>query len=160
MAASGVSKGSIVALENGATNPNLGTLVRLADALGMSVTDLLEPDQAEPVRVVPHAGQAPLWEGPGESTASLILTVPGRTAVEFWRWSLGPGVRYESHPHPVGTAETVTVLTGSLTLELDGRAVDIAADATATFIADRAHAYRASPDGCAFLMTVHLPHSH
>ncbi|MGB3328032.1 MAG: helix-turn-helix domain-containing protein [Thermomicrobiales bacterium] len=153
---SGVSKGAIVAIENGATNPNLGTLVRLADALGLSVTDLLEPDRPEVVAVVEHASLAPLWQGDGDSAAALILTVPGRTPVEFWRWVLDAGERYESHPHPAGTRETVTVLAGSLTLEVGGRALTVPADATATFAADRAHAYAAGDEPCTFLMTVHL----
>lgn len=160
VAASGVSKGSIVAIENGATNPNLGTVVRLADALGLTVTDLLEPERAEAITVVPHAAREPLWQGPDGSAATLILTVPGRTAVEFWRWTLAPEARYEGTPHPAGTAETVTVLTGALTLEVDGQHVAIPIDATATFTADRPHAYAAGPAGCVFLMTVHLPHSH
>ncbi|HWK79121.1 MAG TPA: helix-turn-helix domain-containing protein, partial [Thermomicrobiales bacterium] len=100
VAASGVSKGAIVAVENGTTNPNLGTIVRLADALGLTVTELLEPDRQNAITVVPHATPEPLWQGDGGSAATLILTVPGRTAVEFWRWALAPGERYEGHPHP------------------------------------------------------------
>ncbi|MGN6030444.1 MAG: helix-turn-helix domain-containing protein [Thermomicrobiales bacterium] len=157
--ASGVSKGAIVAIENGTTNPTLGTVVRLADALGLTVTDLLEPERQDVVTVVPHAGRTPLWQGSGGSAATLLLTVPGRTAVEVWRWTLAPGERYEGHAHPAGTAETVTVLTGALALTVDGSTVEVPADATATFAADRAHAYTAGPDGCTFLMTVHLPHS-
>jgi len=154
-----VSKGAIVAVENGTTNPNLGTIVRLADALGLTVTELLEPDRQDAITVVPHATPEPLWQGAGGSAATLILTVPGRTAVEFWRWTLAPGERYEGHSHPAGTAETVTVLTGALTLAVEVRTVEVPANATATFTADRAHTYTAGPDGCAFLMTVHLPHS-
>lgn len=134
--------------------------MRLADALGLSVTDLLEPDQAEQVTVVPHASRQPLWSGDGSSAATLILTVPGRTPVEFWRWTLGTGERYESHPHPAGTSETVTVLTGELALDVGNSQFVVPADTTATFVADRAHAYSTGERPCTFLMTVHLPHSH
>ena len=39
-----VSKGALVALEGARGNPNLTTLVRLADALGRSVSSLMEDD--------------------------------------------------------------------------------------------------------------------
>ncbi|MGC4105296.1 MAG: XRE family transcriptional regulator [Thermomicrobiales bacterium] len=159
VAASGVSKGAIVAIENGTTNPNLGTIVRLADALGLSVTDLLEPDRPDLMTVVPHAGRDPLWQGRNGSAATLILTVPGRAPVEVWRWTLAPDERYQSHPHPAGTRETVTILTGELALEVGETWTIVPTDATATFAADRAHAYIAGNDGCTYLMTVHLPHT-
>ena len=38
----GVSKGALVALENATANPNLATLVRIADALGVSLSTLVE----------------------------------------------------------------------------------------------------------------------
>jgi len=124
----------------------------------MSVTALLEPERAEAITVVPHAAQEHFWQSDG-SAATLILTVPGPISVEFWRWTLAPGARYEGNPHPAGTAETVTVLTGSLILEVDGQSVVVPPDTTATFVGDHPHAYVAGEEACDFLMTVHVPHS-
>src|SRR4051794_25072172 len=60
-----VSKGALVALEGARGNPNLTTLVRLADALGRSVSSLMEDARLEPEVVVVDAGEvAPLWTGP------------------------------------------------------------------------------------------------
>jgi transcriptional regulator with XRE-family HTH domain len=47
-----VSKGALVALEGARGNPNFATLVRLADALGRSVSSLMEDAREEPVVVV------------------------------------------------------------------------------------------------------------
>src|SRR3712207_5303523 len=69
-----VSKGALVAVEGARGNPNLTTLVRLADALGRSVSSLMEDARQEPVVVVDAEHVAPLWTGPSGGTARLLLT--------------------------------------------------------------------------------------
>lgn len=160
VARSGVSKGAIVALEHGAANPNLSTLVRLATAFEVSVSALLGEDEVEAVRIVEHAALAPLWQGPRGGTARLLFTVPGSTPVELWLWTLHAGERYVSHPHPRFVMETLTVQTGLLHLTLAGERITIPAGSTATYQADREHAYTAGEEETTFLMTVHLRASH
>jgi transcriptional regulator with XRE-family HTH domain len=153
----GVSKGALVALENAAANPNLATLVRLADALGVPVSDLVEQRAARRVQVTDGAAAQPLWHGAAGGTARLILTTPTAAPVELWRWHLGAGEPYESHPHPDGVVETVTVISGAAVITVDGSDYAVAAGQTATFAADSAHAYHGGPDGADLIMTVHLP---
>src|SRR4051794_4553927 len=82
-----VSKGAVVALEGARGNPNLTTLVRLADALGRSVSSLMEDARGEPAVIVADVGGiAPLWTGPAGGTAHLLLTNPAPAPVEVWRW--------------------------------------------------------------------------
>src|SRR3954452_8885988 len=81
-----VSKGALVALEGARGNPNLTTLVRLADALGRSVSSLMEDVREEPVAVVDADDVTPLWTGPFGGTARLLLTNPRPAPVEVWRW--------------------------------------------------------------------------
>jgi transcriptional regulator with XRE-family HTH domain len=153
----GVSKGALVALESATANPNLGTLVRLADALGQSVSALLAETEARVVRTAAAGDSAPLWTGAQGGEAHLLLTT-GQTPVEFWRWTLKSDETYESHPHGAGTVETVTVLSGKLVLILDGVEHSVPKGTTATYDADVAHSYRgAGRSGCELLMTVHLP---
>src|SRR3954451_2340814 len=73
-----VSKGALVALEGARGNPNLGTLVRLADALGWSVSSLMEDARRDedPVVVVDAEEVAPLWTGPAGGTARLVVGQP------------------------------------------------------------------------------------
>lgn len=154
VARSGVSKGAIVAVESGSTNPSLSTLVRLADAFGVAVMDLLGDRPGSPV---PHAALPNLWQGPFGGKAVLILTIPGVSPVELWKWTLLPGECHESHPHPRGVVETVTVVTGTLQLTVAEAVLTVPAGTTATFQADREHAYAAADMTVTFLMTVHLP---
>ena len=153
-----VSKGALVALERAQGNPNLTTLVRLADALGRSVTSLMEDAQPAPVVVADAEDAGPLWTGPAGGTARLLLTNPRPSPVEVWRWELHPGERHDSRAHPAGVTETLTVVKGRLLLVLDGTGHDVRAGQTAAFAADVTHAYQGAGRGpCVLVMTVHLP---
>lgn len=156
-ARAGVSKGALVALEKGSGNPNLATLVRIADSLGVTVSSLLEDDGATELRVVDASAIEPLWRGPQGGTAVLVLTTPGPGPAELWRWHLEPGEAYGSHPHQAGVVETVTVLRGELLLMIDGVSRAVGAGSSAVFGGDREHSYQGGADGCTFVMTVHLP---
>ena len=110
-----LSKGALVALEGARGNPNLTTLVGIADALGRSVSSLMEEAEEEAPLVVDAGEVTPLWTGPSGGTARLLLTNPHPSPVEVWRWILHPGERYESNPHPAGVTETLTVIRGRMT---------------------------------------------
>jgi transcriptional regulator with XRE-family HTH domain len=156
-----VSKGALVALEGARGNPNLTTLVRLADALGRSVSSLMEDARDAPVTVVDAADVEPLWTGPAGGTARLLLTSPRPAPVEVWRWRLHPGERHDSHPHPPGVTETLTVVRGQMLLVVGDGEHPLRAGATTAFAADVPHAYQGAGRGpCELVMTVHLPLEH
>ena len=156
-----VSKGALVALEGARGNPTFTTLVRLADALGRSVSSLMEDAREEQVVVVDADDVSPLWTGPSGGTARLLLTNPRPAPVEVWRWRLHPRERYDSHPHPAGVTETVTVVRGQMLLVVGDTARPLHAGETTVFAADVPHAYEGAGRGpCELIMTVHLPMEH
>jgi quercetin dioxygenase-like cupin family protein len=156
-----VSKGALVALEGARGNPNFATLVRLADALGRSVSSLMEDAREDPVVVVYADEVAPLWTGPSGGTARLLLTNPRPAPVEVWRWRLHPGERHDSHAHPAGVTETVTVIRGQMLLVVGDTVRALRAGATTVFAADLPHAYEGAGRGlCELIMTVHPPIEH
>jgi transcriptional regulator with XRE-family HTH domain len=153
-----VSKGALVGLEKAQGNPNLATLVRLADTLGISVSALMQGPPQGRVRIVTADAVAPLWTGEQGSQARLMLTTSGAAPVEVWRWQLEPGEEYPSHPHQAGVVETVNVTTGRMTLIVDSTEHTLEAGQTATFEGDTPHTYRGSgTETCHLIMTVHLP---
>ncbi|MEU2713794.1 XRE family transcriptional regulator [Streptomyces sp. NPDC007205] len=153
-----VSKGALVALEKAQGNPNLATLVRLADTLGISVSALMQGPSEGRVRVVDADTVAPLWTGERGSEARLMLTTSGPAPVEVWRWRLEPDEEYASHPHQGGVVETVSVTAGRMTLVVDAAEHTLKAGQTATFDGDTPHTYRgAGTETCHLIMTVHLP---
>ncbi|MFK0297073.1 helix-turn-helix domain-containing protein [Streptomyces sp. NPDC090442] len=153
-----VSKGALVGLEKAQGNPNLATLVRLADTLGISVSALMQGPPEGHVRIVAADNVAPLWTGRQGSQARLMLTTSGPAPVEVWRWQLEPDEEYPSHPHQSGVVESVSVTAGRMTLVVDGTEHTVEAGQTATFDGDAPHAYRGAGAGtCHLIMTVHLP---
>ena len=78
--------------------------------------------------------------------------------MEIWRWRLGPGVEYPSHPHQAGVVETVSVTSGRMVLIIDGVEHEVGEGQTATFDGDTPHAYRGAGDSpCDLVMTDQLP---
>lgn len=156
-----VSKGALVAVEGARGNPNLATLVHLADALGRSVSSLME-DAHEPKPVVVDAAEvAPLWIGPDGGTARLLLTNSRPVPVEVWRWLLHPGERHDSHAHQAGVTETLTVVRGQMVLLVGEMRRPLRAGMTTVFASDVPHAYEGAGRGaCELVMTVHLPMEH
>jgi quercetin dioxygenase-like cupin family protein/DNA-binding XRE family transcriptional regulator len=153
-----VSKGALVAVEAARGNPNLTTLVRLADALGRSVSSLLDTGNDDLTILVNGDQVVPLWAGPSGGSARLLLTNPRPNSVEVWRWRLYPGERYDSHAHPAGVTETITILKGRMSLIVDRTTYELHTGTTILFASDAPHAYQGTGRGpCELIMTVHLP---
>lgn len=139
---SGVSKGMLIQVEQARTNPSLGTLCRIAEAIGVSLARLVELDEAPAVRVVTADQAAVLWRSAAGSAASLLVGSDRSEHLELWDWSLAAGDVHRTDPHSPGTQELLHVTAGVLGLEVDGRLHRVEAGGAAAFQADRPHAYR------------------
>ncbi|RAY14941.1 XRE family transcriptional regulator [Actinomadura craniellae] len=154
----GVSKGVLVALEQGRGNPNLGTLIRIADALGVALTRLVQVEEEPPVRLFPPARHVTLWRGPAGGTGVLLAGSDPRPSVELWRWELQPEEVRASEAHLPGTREIAHVETGTLTLTVDGHRYTVEPGTAAAFHGDRPHAYcNEGPEVCRFVLAVMDP---
>jgi transcriptional regulator with XRE-family HTH domain len=159
---SGVSKGTLVQIEQGRANPSIATLCRLAAGLGVSVADLISTgeESASPVHVVAPDNTRILWKGPNGGSAAFLVGSDGPDMLELWSWTLQPGERFEARPHSSGALELVHVQQGSLALEVDGVAHVVAAGASAFAHTDRPHAYAcAGRKKALFVMVVLEPAS-
>jgi transcriptional regulator with XRE-family HTH domain len=139
---SGVSKGMVVQIEGGRTNPSIGTLCRLADAFGVTVARLVEPGPRRRVRVGAASAAPVLWQGGYGGFARLLAGLNEPDFVELWEWRLEPRDRHDSADHAPGTREVLHVLSGSLTVTVDGTDHVVRAGETIDFPADWAHGYR------------------
>ncbi|WP_055587641.1 helix-turn-helix domain-containing protein [Streptacidiphilus griseoplanus] len=157
-ARSGVSRGMVVQIEQARTNPSVGTVVRLADALGVSIARLLDYAEGPSVRLVAADRAVPLWTTPAGSSGTLLAGVEAPGPLELWSWRLEPGEGHGSEPHPPGTVELVRVDEGELTLTVDGQDHTVPAGTTATFDAARPHRYGNAADRPLLLtMVVSVP---
>ncbi|GIH20283.1 XRE family transcriptional regulator [Rugosimonospora africana] len=155
---SGVSKGMVVQIEGGRTNPSIGTLCRIADAFGVSVARLLEPDPPREVRVSDAAAAPLLWRGGKGGFARLLAGVNDPNFVEFWEWQLHPGDVHESPDHAPGTRELLHVLNSELIVTVAAADHRVRAGETIDFMGDEAHAYRNDADvPVRVLMVVVMP---
>ena len=138
----GVSKGMLVQIERGVTNPSIGTLCKVAAALGASVADLVDAAGESRTPVVPAPMPRVLWKGPHGGTAALLVGSTGPDMLELWTWELRPGERYDAIAHPAGTQELVHVTHGRLGLSIDAVSFVIACGRSASAVTDRPHAYQ------------------
>jgi transcriptional regulator with XRE-family HTH domain len=139
---SGVSKGMVVQIEGGRTNPSIGTLCRIADAFGVSVARLLEATDRQDVRVSDLASAPVLWRGTSGGLGRLLAGTPGPEFVELWDWVISPGERHLAEEHAGGTYEMLHVQAGTAVVSVDDVDYLVDADQTILFPADRPHSYR------------------
>jgi transcriptional regulator with XRE-family HTH domain len=140
-ARSGVSKGVLVALEQGRSNPNLATLARIGDAFGVPVTQLVDVGGPPAVRISGPDGARVLWRGPSGGTGTILGATDPPWAVELWRWEVMPGEAFGGDPHAPATREMIWVESGTLTLTVAGERHAVGPGQSARFPADRPHRY-------------------
>ena len=159
-ARSGVSKGVLVALEQGRSNPNLATLARIGDAFGVPVTQLVDVGGEPTVRISNPDASRVLWHGPSGGTGTIVGATDPPWAVELWRWDVMPGESFGGDAHAPATREMVWVESGALTLTVAGGRHVVSAGQCARFPASRPHRYDNESDQPARLtMVVVIPPS-
>ncbi|MEU4574533.1 helix-turn-helix domain-containing protein [Nonomuraea sp. ATR24] len=155
-ARSGVSRGMLVQVEQGRTNPSVSTLTRIASALGVTVARLVEVGDVPMVRIVEPADAVTFHQG--DVRAKLLVGADSPMILELWDWRLAPGEHHDGDAHPAGTREMLTVLEGELTLTVHSRDHVIVADGAVLFTADRPHRYSNQGDReLRFVMVVAEP---
>ncbi|GGV60542.1 transcriptional regulator [Streptomyces griseoloalbus] len=160
-ARAGVSRGMLIQIEQARTNPSIGTVVKIGDALGVSVTTLLDYGRGPKVRIVPADQAVRLWHTEGGSFSRLLAGTEAPGPLEMWDWRLMPGESSDSDPHPTGTVELVHVTSGELTLTVDGVEHRVPAGASASFEANTPHTYGNQGDvPMEMIMTVSVPPVH
>jgi transcriptional regulator with XRE-family HTH domain len=140
-ARSGVSKGVLVALEQGRSNPNLATLARLSDAFGVPVTRLVDVPDEPSVRITGPDQSRILWHGTAGGTGVIIAATEAPWAAELWRWTLLPGEQFGGDAHAPATREMTWVEQGTLTLTVAGERHQVPAGQCARFPGGLPHGY-------------------
>lgn len=156
--ASGVSRRTLVNVEQGTANPSVGILLRISDALGVGLPALVEPPQPSTLKVTRSGDGATLWRGEQGGRGVLVAGTQPPDVVELWDWTLGPGDRHDSEAHAAGTRELVHVLDGTVTFEIADESTVLEPGDAASFAGDVPHAYANAGDQLArFSLTVFEP---
>lgn len=142
--AAGVSKSMLSQIEREKANPTIAVAWRLANALGVGIEELLSSEKPEPEAIhvlEPH--ETPTLPG---SHAGYVLRILGPMELagkyEWYELTLIPDGALVSNPHDPGTMEYLTLLHGTIEVEVDGATKKLKAGGTARYQADRNHAIR------------------
>lgn len=154
----GVSRRVLINIEQGTTNPNIGTLLRVSDALGVGLPELVEPPELDLARVTRNGEGAVLWEGEQGGRGVLVAGTKSPNVVELWEWTLGVGDSHTSEAHIDGTRELLQVLDGSVEVRVGSDAFTLDRGDAITFRGDEPHAYtNVHDDVSRFALTVFEP---
>jgi transcriptional regulator with XRE-family HTH domain len=138
---SGLSKGMLLQIESARTNPSIGTLIRIANAFGVSVWQLFAaPEDA--VRVAAAGDALTLWRSRKGGSATLLIGSATPQPVELWEWQLTPGDVYRGDAHYDTTVEVLQVRRGTLTLVVGKHKTTVAAGGSAIARMNEPHQYR------------------
>lgn len=140
----GVSKSMLSQIERNQANPTVAVVWRLANALGVTMTDLLgAPPAREPAIVTVPVHATPTLRTPDQRCELRILG-PSEMAghVEWYELTLQPGGALESQPHEPGSREHLSVLSGCLEVVSGEASQKLKAGETARYAVDVAHAIR------------------
>jgi XRE family transcriptional regulator, regulator of sulfur utilization len=132
-----VPRSTWASLESGAANPTLAVLNGVANALQVSLEELVAAPHADARR---HpAGTLPRQVRSGVEVRKLLPDpIPG---MEIDRMELPPGARLTGIPHTPGTREYLACESGAIRLVASGEAWLLTAGDVVTFRGDQRHSY-------------------
>ncbi|MCB9567011.1 MAG: helix-turn-helix transcriptional regulator [Myxococcales bacterium] len=125
-------------LESGGANPTLAVLIKVADALQVSLEELITPPRSSS-RFFPAASLAVRTRGKVRVRRLLPEPIAG---LEIERMELPPGAGMTGIPHTAGTREYLTCERGEIQLSESGRIWRLAPGDVLAFRGDQPHGYR------------------
>lgn len=139
--ASGVSRSMLSQIEREQANPTLAVTLRIAQAFGMTLGELLEvPGASSAVTVIRANDHAFHYRSDKFSRVRTLSPLNLEKDVEFYEVQLQPGGALRSSAHFEGTREFLTVQKGQVRVESAADAEDLGPGDSATYRADVPHA--------------------
>jgi transcriptional regulator with XRE-family HTH domain len=145
---SGVAKSIISQIERNETNPTLATIWRLSQALDISIERVLAAHDDDPfVERITRADTPVLRSEDGKIRLDIIGWI--RT-VEWLQWydvTAEPGGELDSEGHQRGSIECLSVISGTMEVEVGGHTERVEAGGTVRYRCDRPHVIRNTGEG-------------
>jgi transcriptional regulator with XRE-family HTH domain len=116
--ASGVSRSMLSQIERDQANPTLAVTLRIAQAFGMTLGDLVQvPDANSSITVIRANDRAYHYRSDKHCRIRTLSPLNLEKDVEFYEVQLQPGGALRSAPHFQGTREFLTVEAGQVRVE-------------------------------------------
>jgi transcriptional regulator with XRE-family HTH domain len=139
--ASGVSRSMLSQIEREQANPTLAVTLRIAQAFGMTLGELLEvPGASSAVTVIRANDHAFHYRSDKFCRVRTLSPLNLEKDVEFYQVQLETGGALRSAAHFEGTREFLTVQKGQVRVESAGDAEDLGPGDSASYRADVPHA--------------------
>ena len=140
----GLTKGFVSKLERDLANVSVASLIRLCEALGISVGSLFQAPKGEVVR----RDARPRINFGGRKMTEYLLTPAGEKRVQAILSDIEPGGGSMNEPYalPAGV-EFVLILAGQLQVTVAGEEVTLEEGDALTFTADMDHTFQAPVGG-------------
>ena len=136
----GLTKGFLSKLERDLANVSVASLIRLCDALGVSVGSLFQPSKGEVVR----AGERPSISFGGKGMSEYLLTPAHERRMQAILSDIAPGGGSGDEQYALpADVELVFILAGRLEITIDEERVLLEEGDSFTFTASARHAFRA-----------------
>jgi transcriptional regulator with XRE-family HTH domain len=149
---SALSRRMLTQIELGQANPSLGTVDRIASALGTTFAALVG------LAAQPSPDGVEVWSTPRGSWAYLLkATDTPHVSVELWKWHITGGDAYRTDPPPGAPDLIVHVQRGDLQVRrADGELV-VAEGESARLLSDAPSTLAAAADSVDFLWVATIP---
>jgi transcriptional regulator with XRE-family HTH domain len=139
---SGLTKGFVSKLERDLTNISVASLIRLCDALGISVGSLFQAAKGKVVR----KGEYPPINFGGKGVREYLLTPAGEKRVQALLSDIEPGGGSGDEPYSLPTdVEFAFVLSGQLSIVVAGEHITLNAGDAFTFQSSIEHTFQVMP---------------
>jgi XRE family transcriptional regulator, regulator of sulfur utilization len=139
---SGISKSMLSQIERGQTNPTIGTVWALAEALKVDVSELIgfrKTERRMRVDLLQPSYVPEIRSADGLCVMRILGPADRTGTLEWYHLTFTKGGCLDSEPHGRGTTEHLTVLDGELTVTIDGEQSVVRAGGIARYPADAAH---------------------
>jgi transcriptional regulator with XRE-family HTH domain len=140
----GVSKSMLSQIERNQANPTVAVVWRLANALGVSMADLLGGDKPpSPPLTTVAAHATPSMRSPdGRCELRILGPIEMAGVFEWYELVIQPQGALASEAHEPGTKEHLTVLEGEMQVSTNGVSTRLTPGDTARYAVDQAHEIR------------------
>ncbi len=138
---SGVSKAMLSQIEQNKTNPTIAVMWKIAKALNVSISDLVEVSDVQTrFQIIRREDERYIFISNNQCTIRTLSPLSLEKDIEFYEIDLKPGGSLESEPHFQNTIEILTVARGKLEVRSGDQTIVLHAGDSAYYSADIAHA--------------------
>jgi len=139
---SGVSRAMLSQIELGRSVPTINSLWRIARALDVTFSALINQHLESAPVVLPRVSAKVLTNRDGTFSSRALFPHDERRRTEFYGLHLKQGGEERARPHRPGTIENLVVTSGALELDVEARTYRLEKGDAILFSADVPHAYR------------------